>query len=461
MTREEFIKKAIKIHGYRYDYSKVEYVSSSSKVIIICGEQGHGEFLSTPHNHLRNHGCRLCANNYLSKLKTNGLDSFIARAKTIHGDKYDYSKFIYKNCKSIGIIICAIHGDFTQSAESHYLGSGCPKCSSTKSHEQFKKTTEEFIKDAKKKHGDLYEYSKVDYSSTNQPVIIICRIHGEFSQRPSSHIRGGGCFHCGIIKSSNSKRYNTETYIESAKEKHGELYDYSKVEYLSNHSKIIIICKTHGEFLQTATQHLSGRGCTNCGIIKSSDSKRYNTETYIESAKEKHGELYDYSKVEYLSSDSKIIIICKKHGEFLIIPNKHLQFAGCQLCAMKRINHSKCQIKWLDFISLYNQIQIQHAENEGEFKIPNTKYSADGYCQETNTIYEFHGDYWHGNPKMFNPTDINTITKKTYGELYQKTLRREKRIRDLGYNYVIIWEKDWKNLLKSVKKIQQKFRKNK
>jgi very-short-patch-repair endonuclease len=273
MKREEFIKKAIKIHGYRYDYSKVEYVSSSSKVIIICGEQGHGEFLSTPNNHLQNHGCRLCANNYLSKSKTNGLDSFISRAKTIHRDKYDYSKFIYKNCKSIGIIICLIHGDFTQSAESHYLGCGCPKCSSTKSHEQFKKTTEEFIKDAKKKHGDLYDYSKVDYSSTRQLVIIICRIHGEFLQRASSHIKGAGCFVCGIIRTSDSKRYTTETFIESARETHRDVYDYSKVEYISSDLQIIIICKKHGEFLQTATSHLCGSGCPLC--VNKTESKLY------------------------------------------------------------------------------------------------------------------------------------------------------------------------------------------
>jgi len=453
---EEFIQKAIVVHGDKYDYSKTEYIKSNQKVIIICRE--HGEFLQTPNNHLKKHGCRLCANSQLSKFKSNGLDCFIVRAQNIHGDTYDYSKFIYKNCKSIGIIICHIHGDFTQSAESHYLGSGCPRCSAIYRNIPFKKTREEFIKDANETHGDLYDYSKVEYLSTNQPVIIICRIHGEFSQRASSHIKGAGCFHCGIIKVVDGKRYNTETFIESAKEKHGDLYDYSKVDYISSDSKIIIICIKHGEFIQTATHHLRGSGCTKCGIIKVADCKRYNTETFIESAKEKHGDLYDYSKVDYISSDSKIIIICKKHGEFLIRPNKHLQLAGCQICAMKRINHSKCQIKWLNFISLYNQIQIQHAENEGEFTIPNTKYSADGYCQETNTIYEFHGDFWHGNPKKFNPTDMNTITNKTYGELYQKTIKREQEIRDMGYNLVVMWESDWNKINNSIRTIQNIFR---
>jgi len=274
---KEFIRKARELHGNKYDYSKSDYKKVGQKVIIICKE--HGEFLSLTNNHLRNHGCRLCANNHLSKSKTIGLDGFIARAKTKHRDNYDYSKFIYKNCKSIGIIICPIHGDFSQSAESHYLGSGCKRCSATKQNEKFKRTTEEFIKEAIEKHGDLYDYSKVDYSSTHQAVIIICRIHGDFSQRASSHIKGAGCFYCGIIRSRDSKRYTTETYIESAKEKHGDLYDYSKVEYLSNRSKIIIICKTHGEFLQTATQHLSGSGCPIC--VNKTECKLYEKMKYL------------------------------------------------------------------------------------------------------------------------------------------------------------------------------------
>jgi hypothetical protein len=386
------------------------------------------------------------------------LDGFILRAKKKHGDLYDYSKFVYETCKSIGIIICRKHGEFKQQAEGHYRGNGCPKCSAISRNIPFKKTIEQFIKEAKEKHGDKYDYSKAVYTNYNSNIIIICPTHGEFTQRVSCHLRYNGCFDCGMIKTADSKRYNTETFIESAIEIHGNLYDYSKVVYTSSDKKIIIVCKKHGEFLQIATQHLCGSGCIDCGIIKSADSKRHNTETFIESAKEKHGDLYDYSKVNYVSSVSKIIIICKKHREFIISPHKHLQGSGCQLCAMKRIKHSKCQIKWLDFISSYNRIQIQHAENEGEYIIPTTKYSADGYCQETNTIYEFHGDFWHGNPKRFHSTDINPISHKTFGELYQKTMEREQEIRDMGFNLVIMWESNWNKINKSIRTIQKIFR---
>ena len=87
-------------------------------------------------------------------------------------------------------------------------------------------------------------------------------------------------------------------------------------------------------------------------------------------------------------------------------PNNHLRGRGCPKC----FNHySKSSILWLDFLSKYYNINIQHAENDGEYLIPKTKYKADGFCKENNTIYEFHGDYWHGNPNIYKDDDINTI----------------------------------------------------
>ena len=94
----------------------------------------------------------------------------------------------------------------------------------------------------------------------------------------------------------------------------------------------------------------------------------------------------------------------------------------------------------------------------GEYKIPTTNYLADGYCKEINTIYEFHGDFWHGNPKKFNPNAINPVSKKTYGELYQSTQIKKKKIIELGYNYVEIWENDWCRAIKAVIKIQRLWR---
>ena len=139
-----------------------------------------------------------------------------------------------------------------------------------------------------------------------------------------------------------------------------------------------------------------------------------------------------------------------------------LKLENIQLIQIKQIpnnNFSKLQILWLNLLSKLNNIHIQHAVNDSEYKIPNTRYYADGYCKETNTIYEFHGDYWHGCPKRYNPNALNQVCNKTFKELYENTLKKEQTIKDLGYNLVVIWESDWNKINTSIKKLQIKFRK--
>jgi hypothetical protein len=111
---------------------------------------------------------------------------------------------------------------------------------------------------------------------------------------------------------------------------------------------------------------------------------------------------------------------------------------------------SKLQIQWLDFTSKIHNITIQHGKNGEEFKIPNTRFKADGYCKETNTIYEFHGDYWHGNPNIYKPSE-KTYFGKTFSELYENTLKREQQIKNMIFNLITMWESDWIKLNKCVK----------
>ena len=207
-------------------------------------------------------------------------------------------------------------------------------------------------------------------------------------------------------------------------------------------------------FEQTPQGHLSGRNCIKC-------SNRYkpSTEEFIEKAIKIHGEIYDYSKVDYLNANTHITIICRIHGEFKHAPVVHLRPTGCNKCSGYK-KHSKVQIQWLNFIQSYKKIHIQHAENGGEFSIPETRFKADGYCKETNTIYEFHGDLWHGNPKVFKSEDVSFFGT-TYGELYQKTLEKEERIRSLGFNLVVMWESDWKRIINLINILKRKFKTSK
>lgn len=120
-------------------------------------------------------------------------------------------------------------------------------------------TTEEFIERAKKVHGDKYDYSKVDYVNSKTKVVVICLIHGEFTCLPFDHLYGVGCSRC-----SRNKKLSTEEFIKKAKEIHGDKYDYSKVVYKNNFTKVCIICPKHGEFFKSPSKFLNGWGCNKC-----------------------------------------------------------------------------------------------------------------------------------------------------------------------------------------------------
>lgn len=133
---------------------------------------------------------------------------------------------------------------------------------------EYFQNTKKFIEISKLVHGDIYDYSLVDYISYNKPVKIICKIHGIFEQKPTDHKdKKRGCQKCGQEKSKFNK-YSTETFINKSNLIHNYKYDYSLSEYIGIHEKLIIICKKHGEFNQLATHHIRGNGCPVCNESK-------------------------------------------------------------------------------------------------------------------------------------------------------------------------------------------------
>ena len=193
--------------------------------------------------------------------------------------------------------------------------------------------TEEFIKKAIKIHGDKYNYSKVQYVNAKTKVTIICKEHGEFEQTPTGHLSGRGCPKCRYISSSNAVRKGLEKFIEEARDVHGDKYDYSKVNYVNNKTKVCIICPEHGEFWQRPDKHiLRKQGCPYC----SGNAKR-DINSFIEDAKKVHNGKYDYSKSVYNGIHEKLCIICPEHGEFWQSPNDHLHGQGCPMCKGRKI----------------------------------------------------------------------------------------------------------------------------
>lgn len=189
------------------------------------------------------------------------------------------------------------------------------------------KTTDDFISDARRVHGDKYDYSLVEYKGNKEKVWIICNNLHCFSQTPCDHLRGRGCPHCsGIAKS------NTASFINSARMTHCGVYDYSKVEYVNNSTKVKIICDKHGLFLQTPNSHLNGRGCPSCKLEKIAETNRSTNEEFIKNSLAKHGEVYIYDKVSYKGNKTKVTIGCRIHGDFSQTPNNHANGQGCPKC---------------------------------------------------------------------------------------------------------------------------------
>jgi hypothetical protein len=420
---EIFKKKARKKHGNRYIYDNVDYIKNNIEVEIICPE--HGPFPQKPNNHLNGSGCPDC-----SSTKRSNTEEFKEKANLKHDFKYDYSLVNYINNRTNVEIICPIHGPFPQTPDNHLRGKGCPDCGGSK-----QSNTEKFIEKANPKHDFKYDYSLVNYIKSNIEVKIICSIHGIFPQTPSSHLRGAGCPDCGGCKQSN-----TEEFIKKANPKHDFKYDYSLVNYIGATTDVEIICPTHGSFPQTPDAHLRGQGCPDCYGNRKSD-----TEKFKEKANIKHDFKYDYSLVNYINNRTDVEIICPIHGPFPQTPSNHLKGQGCPTCT----HHiSKPEVAWLNSLNLPDDKEHRHVY----IKIKERKrgFRVDGFDPATNTVYEFYGDFWHGNPNnsKFKPEDYNPRAHCTFGELYAKTLAKEQILKSAGYNVVSIWESDFKESLK-------------
>ena len=187
-------------------------------------------------------------------------------------------------------------------------------------------------KELKELHNNFYNYANSVYKSSKEYITIICPIHGPFEQTPSHHLKGIGCPKCGTERTSIAQRSTTKKFIESAVNKLGQKYDYSKVTYVDRKTEVIIVCKIHGPFKQSPRDHLSGCPCPECSkrVIKT-------TESFIKEAEEKHNNLYTYANAVYIKDLKKLEITCTIHGSFWQSPNNHLKGAGCPDCGGSKL----------------------------------------------------------------------------------------------------------------------------
>ncbi len=327
LSKEEFVLRSIAKHGNKYDYTLVEYKKNSIKVRIICPE--HGEFKQTPADHMKGKGCKKCGIIKNSKKRALSQEEFIKIANEVHKGKYDYSKVKYVNIDTKVIIGCPIHGDYEQVPYSHIrMKCGCEKCGYVQTGLKLRKPLEKFLVEAKEVHGSKYDYSQVKYESADKKVTIVCPEHGPYRQAPYVHVNQKcGCYECGRLKSSYSRRIGLKRFIEDSVKSHTEIYDYSNSIYTNSNTEIEIICTEHGSFFQLPILHRYGARCPKCC------GRNRSTEDYVRQASIVHNGKYNYSKTIYSYAKDKVIIICPEHGEFSQTAVEHLTGKGCPYCA--------------------------------------------------------------------------------------------------------------------------------
>ena len=481
LTTGEFIEKAKAVHGDKYDYSDCVYENARTKMPIKCPD--HGVFMQNSNAHTRGTGCPGCSGN------KRGVDAFMERVKSTHGDKYDYSKVVYTNSEAKITIICSTHGEFNQQANAHVRGQGCPKCSAERLGRSQTLTTGEFIEKAKSTHGDKYDYSKAKYVKAIRKVVITCPDHGEFKQQPNNHLTGAGCPKCA----SNARRSTTSEFIEKAKAVHGDKYDYSKVVHTNTYTKVTITCSEHGDFEQQPKSHLNGNGCLKCASNARGIVRRLTTSEFIEKAKSVHGDRYDYSKVNYANNRTKTTITCSEHGEFEQLASNHLTGAGCPKCSAERLGRSQ-RLTTGEFIEKakavhgdkYDYSKAEYLDNNrtkitiicsthGEFEQrPNDHLSGSGCPKCTNSgpsepeqmIFElcqsYAPDVQQSNRTAIAPLELDIYIPSLklaieyngnfwHSEQFKpKNYHQEKflKCQEAGIQLFQIWEQDWLNPVK-------------
>ena len=432
MTREQrkqqFIIKAHKTHDNKYDYSKSEYINTTTKITVICPE--HGEFNQRPEIHLKGRGCPKCGIIKAANKERLGKEKFIQKAEAIHGNKYNYNKIKYINNNiKIKIYCKKCKKYFHQSPISHLKGYGCNQCTNNKKRH----TKEKFIQKAKTIHGNKYNYNQINYKNYHIKLKIYCnKCKKYFKQSPANHLSGKGCPNCSIKLMIEKFGYTKKQFIQKAKKIHGNKYDYTKSKYKNYHTRLKIYCnKCKKYFWQIPLNHLKGKGCWKC-----SPSRRRTKEKFIKQAKIIHGNKYTYNQINYKNNNTKIKIYCKKCKKYFYqSPSNHLNGKGCKRCAGTNL-----QTEIYDYIHIITQEEILYNDKKAI-----QPYELDIYIPAKSIAIEVQGLYWHSYLKEPEEKHINKHINKY-------TICKEK-----GITLIQVYENEWRNKKEIVKTILKRY----
>ena len=342
-TTASFVAESKARFGDKFSYQETEYKGRNERVSLLCS--CGTRFLIAPGVHLLgNGGCPTCFAQGRSERTLVPFETFVERARAVHGDRYYYIEAAYKGISKKAGIVCKEHGEFMQAAFSHLAGRGCRKCGIA-ARAASRLAASKFL--AEKKIAELsniprnalYSYAVAEYSGSNKPITIVCEKHGEFSQVYGNHVRGAGCPRCANDRASVALRYDFDTFVRKAAEVHGDRYRYDEASFSSLNERLTITCKEHGEFVQRGAEHLSGHGCPACGRNATSLGRRVGWDEFLVRAVKAHGDKYLYSEEGFISVSESVRVVCRKHGEFYQYAQDHLGGGNCPRCAVQVSTH--------------------------------------------------------------------------------------------------------------------------
>lgn len=337
-TTESFIKKAAALHNGKYDYSKVKYINSKTKVCIICPE--HGEFWQRPDIHLSTNGCKNCFND--EKIENNK-NKFVEKFINVWGDNYSFDKLKYVSMNSPGIITCKIHGDFEiEELRYSFEHTPCPICyKEEKSYERNIK----YLNRLKELYDDKYIWLTTDFGDYYTDYVkFVCPIHGEVKQTLCTLLNDDdsdnfACPKCKKERSNEKLSYTLEEALNKAKNLEWcKDYDFSSIkEWKGVKEYYTFRCKKHNEYFEQTFDVIFNakyNGCQSCKKERREENfvPFHTSLSFAERAKEVHGDRYGYDKVDYVKYNRKVCITCPIHGDFWQTPNSHLRGTGCPKC---------------------------------------------------------------------------------------------------------------------------------
>lgn len=388
-------------------------------------------------------GADLLITNLLYMVTKWNADLFKDKILELHRDKCDektFSRLVFKNLSTKVELHCKTHGWFKSRPDGLLKGCWCYECGVEKrrfSQSEF----EDRVKSIHPNRLHSQIFKTTVFTHSQKPVILNCKDHGPFKIRANLVLAGQWCKKCADELSHLSQVRSSEQIMMMIAGVHldkmwaGCFVDF---KYINGRTLITLNCKTHGSFKIRPDACLAGAWCKKCATELTALDKKLSFDEFKSRILKIHNSKCNemtFAKAVYVGKRVPVQLNCIEHGPFEISPEYCFKGGWCHKCCG---NSSCVEMKWLD------DLQIPQESRQTTLVINGKRFFPDAFDVDTLTIYEFLGDFWHGNPKKFKSSDIHPMNGQSYGDLYNKTVTKLELFEQIGYNVKWVWESDYK-----------------